>query len=149
VHAVALSAHVVYDVPELLPFLQAADNKASVAVVIEMFPEHPWSVLREPYKEFHRLDRPHGPTGDDLIEVVRMLGRAPVQEKWSRPSDVFYESLDEMVAAIARRLVLPRSRFPELASYLSTRVVGAPGRLQMPPLEREILTIWWHTTDSL
>jgi hypothetical protein len=148
-HDVAMSAHVVYDVPDIGRFLRAAEEKARIGVVIEMFPEHPWSLLRDLYRTFHQLERPEGPTGADLLAVVQELGRHPQSEKWSRASDVSYESLDEAVAATARRLVLPRSRWLELERYLSSRVIEVAGKLQVPPLEREILTIWWTTADSL
>ncbi|MGH8957395.1 MAG: class I SAM-dependent methyltransferase [Acidimicrobiia bacterium] len=147
-HAVAMSAHVVYDVPDLVPFLEAMDQKGSGAV-IEMTPEHPWSNLTELYYEFHRLARPDGPTSDDLVAVVRELGRVPEVERWSRPSDMAYESVSEIIEITGRRLVLPPSRWPELEKHLLPRIVGEPGALQVSPLDREITTVWWRTADSL
>lgn len=147
-HTVAMSTHVVYDVPELVPFLKAMDRKAESAVVIEMFPEHPWSSLREAYRHFHQLDRPEGPTVDDLLEVVRELGHAPLVERWIRPSDIVYETVEELVAASARRLVLPPTRWAELAEYVKPQIVGIPGNYRVGPDEREIFTVWWTTAPA-
>ncbi|CAN5291009.1 class I SAM-dependent methyltransferase [soil metagenome] len=148
-HEVALSGHVIYDVPQIVPFLRAMERKAVAGVVIEATPSHPWTHLRDLYLEFHQLDRPAGPTVDDLMTVVSDLGRAPELERWRRPSDMVYESLDQIVEVTGRRLVLPESRWPELEQRLRPAIVGKPGALQLGPLEREIATVWWRTVDSL
>ncbi|MGI8518740.1 MAG: class I SAM-dependent methyltransferase [Acidimicrobiia bacterium] len=148
-HQVVMSAHVVYDVADVVPFLRAMDDKAAAGVVIEMTSDHPWAHLRELYLEFHQLERPAGPTTEDLVSVVAALGREPELERWSRRSDMVYESTDEIVEITARRLVLPPARWPELAERLAPRIVGGPGDYQLGPLEREITTLWWRTADSL
>lgn len=148
-HQVVMSAHVVYDVADVVPFLKAMEDKAAAGVVIEMTPDHPWAHLRELYLEFHQLERPTGPTTEDLVSVVGELGRELELERWSRRSDMVYESTDEIVEITARRLALPSSRWPELAARLAPRIVGGPGDYQLGSLEREITTLWWRTADSL
>ncbi len=148
-HRVAMSAHVVYDVAELVPFLEAMDRTAEAGVVVEMTPNHPWSSLRDLYWEFHQLNRPAGPTTEDLAAVVIDLGREPQIERWNRPSDMVYETIDEIVEMTGRRLVLPPARWPELEERLRPRIVGALGAYQVGPLEREITTVWWRTGNSL
>ena len=148
-HRVAMSAHVVYDVAELVPFLEAMDGIAEAGVVIEMTPNHPWSSLRDLYWEFHQLARPPGPVTEDLVAVVIDLGREPQIQRWNHPSDMVYETIDEIVEMTGRRLVLPPARWPELEERLRPRIVGAPGAYQVGPLEREITTVWWRTGNSL
>lgn len=148
-HQVVMSAHVVYDVADLVPFLRAMNENAVAGVVIEMTPNHPWSHLKELYREFQQLDRPVGPTTEDLVAVVAEAGWQPSVRRWTRRSDMIYDSLDEIVEVTGRRLVLPSSRWPELEERLRPRIVGGPGAYQVGPLDREITTVWWRTGNSL
>ncbi len=125
------------------------ERNADAGVVIEMTPNHPWIICAISIWEFHQLDRPAGPTVEDLVAVVIDLGREPELERWSRPSDMVYESIDEIVEVTGRRLVLPPARWPELEQRLRPRIVGEPGAYQVGPLEREITTVWWRTGNSL
>ena len=71
------------------------------------------------YRKLHGLDRPDGPTADDLIAVVEeVTGATASVERWRRPGDLWFESWDEATAYYGRRLVLPRERWPELTDLL-------------------------------
>ena len=121
---VAMSAHVVYDVHEIIPFLAAMQKKARGAVVIELSDRHPWAGLAPHYRVLHGLERPDGPTADDLIEVVsEMLERPPQVERWHRSGGLHFESIDEIREMFGRRLVLPRNRWEELDDVLEA--IGA------------------------
>ena len=69
-HEVAMCANVVYDVPDVVPFLTALNAAASRAVVLEMTPHHPWRSLVPYYMALHSLDRPRGPSSGDLAAIV-------------------------------------------------------------------------------
>lgn len=147
-HAVSLSAHVVYDVAELAPFLAALDQAATKGVVLEMTPTHPWVNLGPLYRELHGLDRPLGPTVDDLVAVVREeLELEPEVNRWSRPTDVVFDTAEEAIEFTARRLVLPRDRWPELEERLLPRLAGRAGHWQIEPTERELCTVWWRSNS--
>lgn len=143
-HEVVLSAHVVYDVADIGPFLTALAAKARAGVVIEMTVRHPWVHLGPYYRALHDLDRPSGPSADDLIEVVReVLELEPVIERWDRASDLWFESVDEMVAFFGRRIVLPEKRWPELEKLLEPETIERDGRFQAGAERRQLATIWW------
>ncbi|HJQ95837.1 MAG TPA: SAM-dependent methyltransferase [Acidimicrobiia bacterium] len=148
-HSVGLAAHVVYDVADIGPFLAALDQSATSGVVLELTPTHPWVSLVSLYRELHGLDRPSGPTVDDLVAVIEeTIGVYPVVQRWSRPTDLVFETIGDAVEFTARRLVLPRERFDELEQRLLPRLVGRAGHWQIEPTERELCTLWWRAKST-
>jgi 2-polyprenyl-3-methyl-5-hydroxy-6-metoxy-1,4-benzoquinol methylase len=147
-HAVALSAHVVYDVADVAPFLTALHRAVTKGIVLELTPAHPWVNLGPLYRELHGLDRPLGPTVEDLAAVVReALGVEPVVHRWSRPTDMVFDTAEEAIEFTARRLVLPRGRWAELEERLLPRLAGRAGHWQIEPTERELCTLWWRSNS--
>jgi SAM-dependent methyltransferase len=144
--AVVMSAHVVYDVAEIGPFVSAMNRSAATGVVVEMSETHPWSDLAPLYRQIHRLERPAGPSADDLVAVVReVLGIEPTVARWSRPGQLWFESWDEICDFYGRRLVVPRAERPGLRSLLAERVVDLDGRLVVGENDRRLVTLWWPT----
>jgi SAM-dependent methyltransferase len=144
-HDVVMCAHVVYDVPEIEPFMVAMIAHARRGVVIELTETHPWSALAPYYRALHGLDRPAGPTADDLVDVVSELtGPEPTIERWQRPPDLWFESMDEILDLYRRRLVLPVERTEELRRLLEPAVKEDDGRLVVGGEPRGLVTIWWE-----
>ena len=142
---VSLASHVAYDVADIGPFLRALTEHGST-VVLEVTDRHPWVGLGPLYRELHGLDRPDGPTAEDLIAVVEeVTGVATSVERWRRPGDLWFESWDEATAYYGRRLVLPGERWPELTALLGERLVEKDGRLVPTGEDRDLVTIWWAT----
>ena len=79
--------HVAYNVPDIAPFLDALTAHAELAVVVELTSVHPQSVWSEAWRWFWDLDRPSGPTADDLVAVVRERGWRPEVWRSRRPPD--------------------------------------------------------------
>lgn len=143
-HSVAMCAHVVYDVREIGPFLSALSEGASSGVVIELTETHPWTHLGSYYQALHGLTRPGGPSADDLAAVVaEVLGISAVLERWTRPPDLWFESRAEIIELYARRLVLPRSRWPELDRLLDSEIIEKDGRYLFGTDPRQFVTLWW------
>ncbi|MDH3194341.1 MAG: class I SAM-dependent methyltransferase, partial [Acidimicrobiia bacterium] len=75
---VVTCSHVIHNVPNPGPFLWAMQSVARRAVVIQEFEVHPWAHLGPYYRQLHGLDRPVGPTVDDLVAVIEeLLGLVP------------------------------------------------------------------------
>ena len=146
---VVMSANVVYDVADIVPFLRAMHDHARRAVVVELTERHPWANLAPWYRALHGLDRPDGPTWEDLVAVIReAVGVDPAAERWSRPGGLWYESWDELVAVLGRRLVLPRQRRSQLRRLLEGEVEVDRGRLYLGDRERRMVTVWWRTAPE-
>jgi SAM-dependent methyltransferase len=143
-HSVSMCAHVVYDVREIAPFLLALADHATGGVVIELTETHPWTHLGPYYQALHGLSRPAGPSADDLAAVVKeSLGVAPALHRWTRPPDLWFESRQEIIELYGRRLVLPRSRWPELDRLLDSEIIEKDGRYLFGADARQFVTLWW------
>jgi SAM-dependent methyltransferase len=130
---VVTSHHVVFNVPEIVPFLQALNDHARKRVVIEMPIQHPLSSLTSAWQHFWKLDRPTTPTPAQLIEVLAEMGISAKIEYWtgSLRGD---RNLEEMTEFTRIRLCLPKVRDPEVRAFLEQRPT---------PTVRELATIWW------
>jgi len=144
-HDVVLSADVVYDVPDAAPFLEGLQAVARVGVVIEMGARHPWSPLTPYYRTLHGLERPEGPSSEDLAGVVaEVLGVEPRVQHWqSERGGLRFADLQELLDLYRRRLVLPVERRDELLDLLTPDVVEEDGWLCLAR-QRTEATLWWR-----
>jgi len=135
--------HVLYNVPEVKPFVAALTASARRTVVAEMTAQHPLVSLNPLWLRFHGLRRPLSPTAADLIRILSAMGLRPGHETWRRPVGPDYASFEEMVDVTRRRLCLPPERAGELAAALVESGIepGRPVDLGSPG--REVVTIWW------
>ena len=138
--------HVVFNVPDLGPFVEALTGHARRRVVIETAAAHPLTSLNPLWLRFHGLRRPEGPTAADTIGILAAMGHDPRHTGWSRPAGADYGSMAELVEVTRRRLCLP----PERAGEVETALVelginpGQPGDLGSSG--RDVVTIWWEGT---
>lgn len=130
---VVVSHNVLYNVPDIGPFVRALTDHARKRVVIEIGQTHPLAWMNPFWKHLHGLDRPDRPTADDAIAAVRSLG-LDVQVERSQRSWGRDRSEDEVVAQVRHRLGLAADRDPEIAELLTR---------YPPPNPREMVTLWW------
>ena len=133
---VVVCHHVVYNVADLVPFVQALSAHARQRVVLELPTTHPLSHMAPYWKQFWDLDRPSGPTADDCLAVTRAAGADATMETWV--DDVWSArgrlTPEQQAHFLRIRLCLPESREPEVAAALAA--AGVPPR-------RSAATIWW------
>jgi SAM-dependent methyltransferase len=145
---VVMAAHVVYDVADIDTFLQAMQDHARRAVVLELTESHPWTPLGPYYRALHGIDRPSGPTTDDLVSVIdELIGRRPEVMRWERPGGTWFESWDEIIELYGRRLVLPADRRSEVRPLLEPDVEEDGGRFTVGASVRRLATVWWLVDD--
>lgn len=131
---VVVCHHVLYNVPGLVDFAVALDEKARARVVIELTAVHPLAWMAPLWLRLHGLERPHGPTAEDALAVLRGLGLEPEVVRWYRPYGQRGESDLRSLERNARRLCLPPERLDELRAALEAHP---------PPDGRDVLTVSW------
>lgn len=130
---VVVCHHVVYNVADIGVFLRELSSHARSRVVIEMPTRHPLSNMSGAWKHFWNLDRPTGPTSEDLLEVLKEIGINPRVQYWSGPLRDPID-IDQDAEFMRIRLCLPPERLSEVRDFMLANPL---------PKEREIATIWW------
>jgi len=116
---VAVCTHVLYNVPDLAPFVGALSQHARRRVVIEITAHHPLAGLNPLWLRFHGLKRPDCPTWEDAARAISALGLQPLVERHRRIDEPApFGSYADIVALTRRRLCLPRDRDDEVAKAL-------------------------------
>ncbi len=141
---VVVCHHVLYNVPDLEPFVRALDERARRRVVIEITWEHPLAWMNDLWRRFHGLERPDGPTAADAAEALSELGYPVRLERETRPPRASgFERREDAVALVRRRLCLPPERDPEIAEALGERLALRDGLWSAGPAEHEVAALWW------
>jgi SAM-dependent methyltransferase len=135
--------HVVYNVPDIEPFLAALTAAARRTVVVEMTAAHPLVSLNALWLRFHGLVRPERPTADDLLAILAAMGVAASSHRWRRSAGPDYTSLAELADVTRRRLCLPPERADEVAAALADLGVDSRHPVDLGSSGRELVTIWW------
>jgi SAM-dependent methyltransferase len=131
---VVVCNHVLYNIPDVGPFVAALADHARSRTVIEITSEHPRAWHGPLWKALHGIDRPTRPTIDDLVAVLTEVGIEAQVERWMRATPMKDTPHEEEVAMIRVALCLPEERDPEVARALQEHPA---------PTEREITTLWW------
>jgi len=135
--------HVVYNVPDLEPFVTTLTEHARRLVVVEVANVHPLTSLNELWLRFHGLARPARPTGVDLLAILTAMDLRIGHERWSRPAGGDYESFAELTDVTRRRLCLPPQRAADVADALIEAGVDPAHPQDLGSSGRDVLTIWW------
>ena len=144
---VAVCHHVLYNVMDLRPFVEALGDHARRRVVVEMTEHHPVEPMNPLWLRFHGLGRPVGPTWEDAVEAISSLGHVVGTERSDSAPLHLYDSFEEMVAYHRRRLCLPASADPEIAVALEELGVD-PSHPVGLGRGRPLVTLWWAGTGS-
>jgi 2-polyprenyl-3-methyl-5-hydroxy-6-metoxy-1,4-benzoquinol methylase len=135
--------HVVYNVPDLEPFLTALTAAARRLVVIELTTVHPLTSLSSLWQRFWGLARPDVPTADDVLAILLAMGAPANAERWHRPGGRDYASFAELTDVTRRRLCLPPERAGDVAEALTDLGVDPAHPVDLGSSGREVVTIWW------
>jgi SAM-dependent methyltransferase len=135
--------HVLYNVPDIEPFVTALTDYARRLVVVEITATHPLAPLAPLWLAFHDLIRPVRPTGSDLLDILAKLGLRPAHQRWHRPGGPEYATLAELADVTRRRLCLPPERADEVAEALVKAGIDPKHPRDLGSAGREVITIWW------
>lgn len=139
---VVLCHHVLYNVADLRPFVEALTGRARRLVVVELTERHPLSHLNPYWQEFHGLARPRRPTAADAIDALRALGLDVEVRRWRRTSTTHEMSFESLAEFTRRRLCLPAGRAGEVAAALHRDGASVHNT-------RELVTLSWPGKSSL
>jgi SAM-dependent methyltransferase len=135
--------NVVYNAPDILPFLATLTASARRLVVVELTAEHPMVSMNHLWLRFHGLRRPTGPTADDLLQILAAMGISASHQRWQRRAGADYASFAELTAVTARRLCLPPERADEVAAALLDGGANPDQPVDLATSRRDIVTVWW------
>ena len=135
--------NVVYNAPDILPFVAALTASARRLVVVELTAEHPMTTLSDLWLRFHGLRRPAGPTAEDLLQILAAMGISAGHQRWQRPGGADYATFDELAAVTTRRLCLPPERSGEVAAALREAGADTDQPVDLGTSRRDLVTIWW------
>jgi SAM-dependent methyltransferase len=135
--------NVVYNVPDILPFLAALAASARRLVVVELTADHPLVSMNELWLKFHGLPRPAGPTATDLLRILAAMGISAGHERWQRPGGADYASFAELADVTRRRLCLPPERGDDVAAALLEAGVDPEHPVDIGTARRDVVTVWW------
>ena len=138
--------HVIYNVPDVEPFLTALTSHARRRVVVETTTVHPLTALTPLWLRFHGLTRPTGPTAADLLAILAEMGLKARHTEWSRPAEADYASFAELVDVTRRRLCLPPERANEVEAALLDMGIMRERPGDLGSSGRNVVTIWWEGT---
>lgn len=127
---VVVCNHVLYNIPDLAPFVRALVEHTRTVVICELTAVHPRDWMNPHWFRFHDLVRTPGPTAMQAAEIIDALGY-PVDVSVSR-RDVPPHDLDEVAQMVRRQLCLP----PERESEVRASLDDSP-----PPAVRELVTL--------
>jgi SAM-dependent methyltransferase len=135
--------HVLYNVPDLEPFLIALTNHARRQVIVETATMHPLTSLNDMWLRFHNLQRPDRPTADDVLAILRAMGVRAGHQRWRRPGGPDYASFAELTDVTRRRLCLPEQRAGEVSDALIEAGVDPEHPQDLGSSGRDVITMWW------
>jgi SAM-dependent methyltransferase len=146
---VVLCHHVFYNVAALVPFVRALTAHARRRVIVEITERHPLTALNPYWQRFHGLKRPDGPTADDAVGLLRLLGLDVTVERWWRPATAEYASFERLVEVTRRRLCLPPARAAEVADALKEEGVSPGTPPDLGSSGRDLVTISWSPSPTV
>ncbi len=136
--------NVLYNVPDLEPFIEALTGHARRRVVVELTAAHPLALLNPLWLHFHGLKRPDGPTAGDVLGILAAMGLRPRHTEWNRPGEADYSSMSELVEVTRRRLCLPPERAGEVAAALTEYGLAGDRPADLGTSGRAVVSIWWE-----
>ena len=144
---IALSAHVLYPIEDVVPFLQALDGHARRLCFLNLMVWPPWFDRLGLWEAVHHEPRRAQPTYIDAVNVLHQLGcYTNVEVAWVETARTF-DGLDDAVERFAESVAVGEDgeRLRLLREALAERLAPlGEGRLAFPQGRYPVATLWWE-----
>jgi SAM-dependent methyltransferase len=140
---VVVSSHVLYNVPDIGPFVLALHEHARSRVVLEITARHPLSGLNPLWRRFHGVERPERPTWEDALAAIRTVGIEPRTEVYRRSPVAPAVSFEALVRMTRVRLCLPPAREAEVAAVLIAGGADSTNPATWSLADPDLVAFWW------
>jgi SAM-dependent methyltransferase len=144
---VVISAHVVYPIEDIVPFLQALDAKATRVCLLNLMVWQPWFDRLGLWEAVHGQARLPQPAHMDVVNVLAQLGcYANVEIAWLDLGRTF-ASMDAAVEGFAEAVAAgdDRERQQRLRDALALLLEPRPdGAFAYPQRRYPTATVWWE-----
>ena len=131
---VTVCAHVLYNVPDLAPFVTALTSKTRDLVVVELTGTHPKMRLAPMWQAVHGQPLPTGPTAELAVAVLREAGLEPeARDRVYQPPVRTGALLETWIDLTRQQLCLPPERRAEVVELMQ--------RYPAPP-RRSVVLSW-------
>lgn len=148
---VAISAHVVYGVREIGPFLQAMDAVARRACYLYLGMRHPAAVLSPFWERFHGMARLPLPCALEAVNALHQIGIPASMEMVPVTNRLRFADADEALHDIRLRLRFAPDQRRDAALVAAIGEMLEPeadGSLAPPRQPRHAAVIWWQPATS-
>lgn len=127
-----VSHNVLYNVPNVVEFAQAAHAHARHRVIFEITELHPQTVRKPLWKHFWDLDRPDQPTASLVLAALEKAGIPAFSEKTVATPRNDSRATSVEAEFWCRQLCLPANRADEVGAMVE--------KIQFP---KDRVSIWW------
>lgn len=143
---VALSAHVLYSVAEVAPFLLAMDAVAQRACILLLALKHPTSFMDRFWLRFRGEPRRPLPGALEALNLLYQLGISANLQVIPTPSVLRYVNHEEALVDVRYRLrFLPDpERDAAISQAISELMIDEDGELLPQGIPRQAAVIWWE-----
>ncbi len=148
---VALSAHVIYAVRDIGPFLQAMNAVAQRLCFLFLGIEHPGAIIDAFWQRFHGEPRRRLPAALEAFNVLHQLGFYATMESVSMGGPPRYANSEEALNDIRRRLRLTPDAARDnaiIAAMNESTIVNPDGSVSISGPDRHGGVISWETTTA-
>ena len=143
---VVVCGHVLYNVQDLAPFVEALTTHARRRVVVELTERHPLAWMNDLWERFHGVRFPDGPSADDAVAALEALGIEAAREDRIDDDDGRAGGFDrrqDAVTIVRMRLCLREEDDGRIADALGDRLREHDGTWSAGPLVQPVVTLWW------